>query len=580
MKRRRKQTPGGAPAPARGSKSGRPAAKPAQDTGRVITREDWLRLQHAFREAQETLDAIRAGEVDAVVVAGKHGDQVYSLAGAEQPYRVYVEQMQEGAVTVTADGMILYCNQRFATMARIPLGRAISAALQPFITAQTWAEISAIFTGEPEVVKCEAVLRDAQGGSLPVLLTSSRLPIGADQVMCLVVTDLTSHHEQAELRLGKELAEKASLAKDSFLAALSHELRTPLNPALIAAVALEQDESLPPGARQDLAMIRRNIELEARLIDDLLDLTRIEQGKFDLQLGVVELHAVVLQALEVCRPEIEAKRQQIALHLDAQTTVTAGDAVRVQQVIWNLLRNAAKFTPEGGSIVVRTTNAASDRLSVEVEDSGIGFAPETAPSMFLPFQQGGRHITRQFGGLGLGLAISRSIAEAHGGTIRARSAGPGRGATFTLELPIRATAPAPVAAPSAPAPSAASAGLRLLLVEDHRDTRISMQFLLQRAGYRVAGAETAAEAKALAARQAFDVVVTDLGLPDQSGIELMRELRDRHGLPGIATSGYGMEHDLARSREAGFVHHFTKPINLQQLRRALDELHARPDSAR
>lgn len=561
------------------SKAAAPAAKKV--SGVWINGDEFEHLQESLREAQETLNAIRSGEVDAVVVSGANGNQIYSLAGAEQPYRVYVEQMQEGAVTVSPEAVVLYCNQRFATMVGLPLERVISSDLREFLSDETWTKLAGVFGRTDEVMKHEDALRGADDRTLPVHLTASQLPVEAQEVMCLIVTDLTGQKEQVELRLAKELAEKANLAKDSFLAALSHELRTPLNPALMAAVALEQDETMPLAARRQLAMIRRNIELEARLIDDLLDVTRIAQGKLELQNAPVELHAVILRALEICRPDVEAKDQQFVINLEATQTRTMGDGVRIQQVMWNLIRNASKFTQAGGTISIRTGNDGTKRIWAQVTDTGIGFTPDAAPKMFLAFEQGGRHITRQFGGLGLGLAISRSIAEAHGGTIRAESPGSGHGATFTLELPVYSAETPPKPAESAHAPAAKAApatGLRILLVEDHRDTRTSMEFLLRRSKHHVRSAETAREALELAEREAFDVVVTDLGLPDQSGLELMRQLRDRHGLKGIATSGYGMEEDIANGREAGFVQHFTKPISMERLRQVLAELKAKKES--
>lgn len=289
----------------------------------------------------------------------------------------------------------------------------------------------------------------------------------------------------------------------------------------------------------------------------------------------VEMHAMVLRALETCRPEIEAKQQHLVVNLDAQLTRTTGDPLRIQHAIRNLLGNAAKFTPEGGSISLRTGNLGGERFWIEVKDTGIGFAAGAAPVVSAGVQQGGRQTSQTAAGPGSGLAISRSIAEAHGGSIRGESAGSGLGATFTFELPIRANPAAATLAPQKPPrDAAAQPGMRILLVEDHRDTRVSMQYLLQRAHHRVWAAETAKDALDLASQHEFDIVVTDLGLPDQSGIELMRQLRDRFGLRGIATSGYGMDEDIAQSRDAGFVHHFTKPVSMERLRRVLTEMRA------
>jgi len=539
---------------------------------RLISEDDLIRLQDRLQEAQETLDAIRNGEVDAVVVAGSNGSQVYSLAGAEQPYRVYVERMREGAVTVSSNGLILYCNGCFAEMVKTPLQRAIGSDFRLSVPPEVWKTISGVFAAS-EVVEHECHLEDLSGGKLPVKLTASPLPLEDQKVMCLVVTDLTAQQEQEKLRLAKEVAERASLAKDSFLAALSHELRTPLTPALIAATSLENDPSLPDSVRQDIAMIRRNVELETRLIDDLLDLTRIANGKLELHKTTVELHALLTRAWEICDPGIKQKSLTLDLRLEAHETHVLGDAVRLQQAIWNLIRNAVKFTPEHGKITIATMNCEG-RVRVVIKDSGIGFEPRVAPLLFDAFEQTGRDVTKRFGGLGLGLAISRSIVLGHGGDIRAESPGLHQGSTFTIELPLEKREGKRSAAAQPPKEKANGSQLRILLVEDHEDTRQTMVRLLQRWGHQVEAAASAQAALDLAAKFPFDLVISDLGLPDESGAGLMTKLRDGFGIQGIAVSGYGMEHDVARSEAAGFIHHLTKPIQIERLRQLIGKVAA------
>lgn len=535
-----------------------------------VKSEELLHLQDMLREAQETLEAIRNGEVDAVVVHGSHGNQIYSLTGAEQPYRVYVEQMQEGAVTVSEDGLILYANQRFATMVAMPLERVISSAILQHLSLNSWDDLTQVFHDIGTTAKHESILHRAGEAPLPVNLTASLLPLEGQSVMCLVVTDLTEQKEREELRLAKEGAEEANVAKDAFIAALSHELRTPLTPALMATMALETDGNLPQTTRQTLAMIRRNIELEARLIDDLLDLTRITRGKLELHVKEMDVHAVIRRAVEICETDLHNKQQRLHLRLEARNTQTHGDAVRLQQTLWNVIRNAVKFTPPGGHITIRTGNEDAGSVWIEISDTGIGFSPETGASMFKAFEQGGREITRRFGGLGLGLAISNSIMESHRGSIRGASLGIGKGASFTLELPLeKRGAASGGSGPHSTAVDAETQGLRILLVEDHNDTRASMEHLLRRSRHTVTSADSAAAALEAASSGQFDLVISDLGLPDLSGTDLMRELRKLHGLSGIAVSGYGMEEDMQRSREAGFVHHLIKPIRMDQLRQVI-----------
>jgi signal transduction histidine kinase len=537
---------------------------------RLTSEDDFVRLEGRLREAQDTLEAIRNGEVDAVVVPGRKGNQIYSLAGAEQPYRVYVERMREGAVTVSSGGLILYCNQCFADMVKTPLERAISSDLRLSMPPDVWKTISAVFDGS-EAVEHECLIEDALGGTLPVKLTASPLPLEEQKVMCLVVTDLRAQHEQEKLRLAKEVAETASLAKDAFMAALSHELRTPLTPALITATALENDPSLSDSVRRDIAMIRRNVELETRLIDDLLDLTRIANGKLELQKRSVELHGLLTMAWEICDSGIKQKLLTLDLRLEAQETHVRGDAVRLQQAFWNLIRNAVKFTPEHGLISIATMNC-DGVVRVAIKDSGIGFEPKVAPKLFGAFEQTSRDITKRFGGLGLGLAISRSIVLGHGGEIRAESPGPHKGATFTIELPLEKKEEERFDTVQPDESKEKGGQLRILLVEDHEDTRHTMLRLLQRWGHRVKAAASARAGLELATAHPFDLVISDLGLPDESGAALMRKLRDRFGIQGIAVSGYGMDRDVAESQAAGFIYHLTKPIQTERLREFIGKI--------
>ena len=375
----------------------------------------------------------------------------------------------------------------------------------------------------------------------------------------------------------------ASEAKDRFLATLSHELRTPLTPVLAVVSSLEGDERLSSDLRADLAMIRRNVELEARLIDDLLDLTRVSRGKLELHREVIDARDVLAHALRNAEREIAAKELRLTTEIAADAPGDHrlwADAPRLTQVFWNLLNNAIKFTPPGGEIAVRSFREGDD-LVFEVADSGIGIEPDVLPRVFGAFEQADRRITRQFGGLGLGLAVSRAIIRLHGGDLTAASEGRDRGATFTVRLPVRLPEEdldeTVVGRPRMSAPARAAggrkkeSGLHLLLVEDHADTAEAMADLLRSAGYRVSVAGNVAAALAEAERQAgdLDMVVSDLGLPDGSGFDLMRQIAGRYGLPGIALSGYGMDEDLRRSREAGFTMHLTKPVTLQLLQAAI-----------
>ena len=366
---------------------------------------------------------------------------------------------------------------------------------------------------------------------------------------------------EEEMRAAKESAEAANRSKDRFLAVLSHELRTPLSPVLMSVSAMAADADLPPALRDEMVMIRRNIELETHLIDDLLDISRIVNGKLALHSRPVDLNEKVKNVALICREQILEKAIRLHLSLDEKLGYVMGDASRLQQVLWNVLKNAAKFTPAGGEIFVTTRLTTECCAQVVVRDTGIGIAADALPSIFDAFEQGGADITRQFGGLGLGLAISKVLVEMHGGAIRAESAGTGHGATFVLTLPQSREAqserpPEPAGGEDAEAPAR-----HLLIVEDHADTARVLSRLLRKRGYEVLIAGTVARALEIIATETVEIVVSDVGLPDGTGYELIRRARELRPLTGIAMSGFGMEDDITRSREAGFAEHLVKPVD-------------------
>ncbi len=372
-------------------------------------------------------------------------------------------------------------------------------------------------------------------------------------------------------------AEAANKAKDRFIAMLSHELRTPLTPILFASSILAQDPTVPERIREELKIITRNVELEARLIDDLLDVTRISQGKLNLTFETADAHELLHSALRICSAEISTKNQAVQLELNAKDHCIQADAARLRQIFWNLIQNAVKFTPPHGEITLRTNNPQKSWLRLEVIDSGIGITPDALAKIFDPFEQAGG---AEFGGLGLGLSISKAIVELHGGRIVASSAGADHGAIFVIELPnvvVSSTEqPTPqieLASSPLSVRSKAIAQPRILLVDDHVDSVRPMQLFLEAIGYQVTTAHSVAAGLRAATDEEFDLLVSDIGLPDGSGDDLLRQLQDQgHRLLGIALSGYGTEQDVARSRAAGFHVHLTKPISPQDLRTTMDSL--------
>ena len=380
-----------------------------------------------------------------------------------------------------------------------------------------------------------------------------------------------------DVRLRQELI-SANAAKDQFLALLSHELRNPLSPVIAMVGELEARAPEDGSIRQPLAVIRRNVELEARLIDDLLDITRIAKGKLQLSFEVTSVHETLHRAYEICREGLQQKNLSFDFRLNAEQDYVNGDPARLQQVFWNLIKNGVKFTPSGGRVIVETSNLSDDRIVIRTIDSGIGIDRAKIEKIFNAFEQGQSSITRKFGGLGLGLAISKAMVRAHGGSIAVESPGLGQGATFSV---ILNTVPAPVDAQSAaalaPQPNEEKAKQpdrkgHLLVVDDHHDTCVGMKLLLERRGYRITLAHTAGQAIEKAQIEKFDLLISDIGLPDRSGYELMKELRAKSSLRGIALSGFGMENDVSKARAAGFSRHLTKPINFERLDEAIRSL--------
>jgi PAS domain S-box-containing protein len=417
----------------------------------------------------------------------------------------------------------------------------------------------------------------------------------------LVLRDITTHKEVAIQRVNamreqvaRAEAEAVSQSKDQFLARVSHELRTPLNPVLATVTALLEDPAMSPSLRSALEMIQRNVLLESRLIDDLLDFARIGRGKLALHTELVDAHELVSHVARICQDELRSANLQLDVYLAARRHHLDADPVRIQQVLWNLIKNAIKFTPAGGSITVRSSNRDSrengvpagrgNRLVIEVSDTGIGIAPENLARIFDVFEQANTPRPSSPGGLGLGLSISRSIVDQHGGKLTAASPGAGHGATFTIDLPAIATPVPlePVETPSASSEAYAGAAqqpVRILLVDDNQDTLNYLSRLLSLRGYRVLTASSRAAALQLATEKSFDLLISDIDLADGSGLELIWNLRAEREVPAIALSGFGSSDDIEMSRSAGFALHLTKPVDFRLLVESIQQLVETPASA-
>lgn len=409
---------------------------------------------------------------------------------------------------------------------------------------------------------------ETQNQSLVIVQTSTA--VLALTALALAAGMAERRRAEAAIEQQKAVVEAANRTKDNFLAMLSHELRTPLTPVLAALDTLESVPSQSEDSKASLAMIRRNVELESQLIDDLLDLTRIAKDKLQLEFQQMDAHQAISNVAEMCRMEADARKQRVLLNLRAGAHHVTADIAKFQQIIWNLLKNAIKFTNENGEITVSSTNPSPQVLQISVADTGIGIEPEIMERMFDPFEQGDRSFQRRFGGLGLGLAISKSLAQAHGATLVAKSEGRDRGSTFVLT--IDTVSPPRERALESKASPMTRPSLRILLVDDHQDTCTALERLLVRRGHLVAATHNMRSAMEAATRSQFDLLISDIALPDGTGMELMTCLGAISSIRGIAISGFGMNGDIERSLQAGFSEHLVKPVKLEKLEAAMDRV--------
>lgn len=370
-------------------------------------------------------------------------------------------------------------------------------------------------------------------------------------------------------------AEAAGKARDRLLAIVSRELRTPLTPVLVTLAALQDDPQVPAALRTELAIMRRQIELEAKLIDGLLDLTRMTRGKLQLKPELVDTHVLVDGAFASAAQEADVFHPTAKWDLQATEHFVWADPIRLQQVCWNIIRNALQYTPDSGTIHIRSRNLADGTLELEFADTGAGIDPAFLPRVFDDFERGHHAGLCRSGGLGLGMAIARTLIEQLGGSIQAASEGLGKGAVFTIRL--QAVEQARKELPAEPPASAGARGMavlspHILLVEDDAETADALVCTLQCMGYRVSTATTVEESLAAGQRERFDLLLCDIGLPDGSGLDVMRWFGRRQSIPGIALSGYATPGYLQRSRDVGFGMHLIKPIAAGALRAAIKEV--------
>ena len=513
-------------------------------------------LRARLAEAEETLRAIRGGEVDALLIADGAGERVYTLRSADAPYRALVEKMNEGAATLTPQGHIIYCNQRFAELLETPLQTVIGTSLQRYVDEADRSALSELV--RDGAGKMRTLLR-RRIDAPPVDAQVSVSTVMLDEVehRTLIVTDVSSLAQ----------AQRESRSKDEFLAMLAHELRNPLGAIGGAAQVLGLAELDDPRARRARDVIERQVRQMARLVDDLLDVGRVMAGKIVLSLTPVDLAALVRTSVAtLAQPEQGPGRLEVVV----EPVWVLGDVVRLEQVVGNLLSNAFKFTPAGQSIRVEVRREGEQAV-LSVSDAGSGIRADLLPLVFDLFVQAEVAADRATGGLGIGLTLVRRLVERHGGTVNATSPGLGKGATFTVRLP--AVAPGAAAVPrTAGAPSPAR---RILLVDDNAEAREMYALALSVEGHQVDEACDGPSALVAFRRSPPDIAIIDIGLPGMDGYELARLLRDeplgRHATL-VALTGYGFPEDYQRSREAGFDRNLVKPVSPEDLRRELGAL--------
>jgi len=666
-----------------------------------------------LEEAESTLSAIRDGHIEALVVSSVDGPKVYALEGSEHRYRRLVETMSEGALLVSAAGVVLYSNAAFADMVAAPLERVIAKTLAEFVVHRQEHLLSALLEGAgARAGSGELMLCDALGNERPVYLSVARNSPGEEPGLSVIVTDLTEqkrnqqivaserlanaileqsaepiivcdvngvimrasgaarttagsrvlrrhffhafpfqvqnddeeHPVLAALRgnttAGREMtlavggrpvqsflctatpllddsaqilgcvvalvdisdrkrveaarsslldaeraarssaeharseAEASSRAKDEFLATVSHELRTPLN-AMLGWSQLLTNNTLPADKLEHaFEVIQRNVLAQSRLVEDLLDVSRIVSGQMRLDVQPVEPIRVVSAAIESAKPAIEAKHIHLEVDLQPGAGQILGDATRVQQIVWNLLSNATKFTGKDGKIRVRVARVGGS-VEIVVSDTGQGIDAEFLPFVFDRFRQADGSFARRHGGLGLGLAIARHLVELHGGTIKVESDGPNCGSRFIVRLPDAGSHDSPTpfpgitSVPDFEPPSRLAApelrGIRILVVDDDDDSRDLVVSILEKCEAITFAASSAEQALSIIVRDHPDVLVSDIGMPGMDGYELVRAIRalpDERAqrVPAVAVTAYARQEDQRRALAEGFQLHVAKPI--------------------
>ena len=581
---------------------------------RALVDIDTEHLSIGIEEAQEMLRAIQRGEVDALLINTGEAARVFTLSGADYAFRALFETLNEGALTLSSDGVILYANTRFTELVGASLDQVIGEPFRSFVGEPSGAAFEALFkAGRESRGKAEIGLVRRGGGAVCVMASVNAFRMEESESACtMVVTDLSDlkqaeealrrAHDELEVRVLARTAElsktnaaleaeigartrlegelreqaaqlaEADKRKDEFLSMLAHELRNPLSPILNSVRALEKLKPEEPLIQRHTEVIERQIRNLGHLVDDLLDVARITRGAITLSREVVNLSEVARRAVDGAAPVIEAKRHTLAVTTPDEAIWVCGDPTRLEQVLVNLLINAAKYSEPGGRIWLEI-GIDGDRAEARVRDAGLGISSDLLPHIFELFVQGERSIDRSQGGLGIGLTLVKSLVEMHGGEIRAKSAGAGRGSEFSVFLP-RVEAPVQAEVKVIPVDQVSTAtSVRVLIVEDNIDAAETLAEVLGLLGHEVVVTNDGLAALEAARNVAPRAVVCDLGLPGMTGFDIAKKLREMPSMAGsllVALSGYGRAEDRRRAVEAGFDVHLTKPVDPNRLAEILD----------
>jgi PAS domain S-box-containing protein len=517
-------------------------------------------LRARLADAEDMLRAIRQGEIDALVVEGDCGNQVYTLHSADEPYRNLVEQMQEGAVALTSRGDILYANARFAAMVGAPLESVVGSRVERFVNQADREEFASLLAAGSGRRRSRLLGADPRAFEVSLSLTTTASGNGGR--LNLIVSDLS---EILEATSSRDRAQRDNRTKDEFLAILAHELRNPLAAIGGAARVLEHAHAHDTPAARAHEVITRQVGHISHLIEELLDVERVVSGKIRIARQPLDLAAAVRRTVGTLTGDSALDRH---IEIVTDPVWVEWDAVRLDQVLTNILTNAVKYTPAGGRIRVALRAEGGDAV-LTVDDTGFGITPRLLPFIFDMYAQADRTLARAQGGLGIGLTLVRRLIELHGGTIVASSKGEGHGSRFTVRL---AQVPAGTSPrPSAP-PERRASHRRVLLIEDNADARDMLRMMLELAGHVVYDAPDGVRGLELLNTLHPDVGIIDIGLPRMDGYQVARKIRDvPHGreMLLLALTGYGSPDEAQAPSGHAFDHHLLKPVDSDQLARLL-----------